>query len=91
MALRKSKTRNIIYEHICDKPGITQNELKNSLEISQSTLSYHLILLEELTLIESRKKNRKRYYFATNYETMNNRIEKSKKPPLGEIMGSVKK
>jgi predicted transcriptional regulator len=63
IALTKSKTRNQIYELICDRPAITQNEIKKSITISQSTIAYHLIILEQLKLIYIKKKGRKRYYF----------------------------
>jgi predicted transcriptional regulator len=62
-ALSKSKTRNLIFETIIDRPAITQVELKKIAQISQSTLAYHLIILEQLNLIYIKKKGRKRYYF----------------------------
>ncbi|NHJ47976.1 MAG: ArsR family transcriptional regulator [Asgard group archaeon] len=71
IALTKSKTRNQIYELICDRPAITQSEIKKIIEISQSTIAYHLIILEQLKLIYIKKKGRKRYYFPFDDISMN--------------------
>ncbi|NHJ47338.1 MAG: ArsR family transcriptional regulator [Asgard group archaeon] len=71
MALTKSKTRNQIYELIYDRPAITQSEIKKNVEISQSTIAYHLIILEQLKLIYIKKKGRKRFYFPFDDISMN--------------------
>jgi len=59
----KSETRNQIYMIIKQKPAITQNDLKRIVKISQSTLAYHLAILEQENLIYTQKKGRIRNYF----------------------------
>ena len=62
----KSETRNKIFELICDNPHITQNQLKKMISISQSTLSYHLAILEQEELIMNQKQGRRRFYYPKN-------------------------
>ena len=58
----KNKTRNTIYQEICSNPSINQRQLKEILQISQSTIAYHLIILEQENLIKVKRKGRKRFY-----------------------------
>ena len=80
LVLLKSETRNQIYEIICDKPAITQKEIKKDINVSQSTLAYHLIILEELDLITIQKKGRRRYYFVNDNNMIHNVNTKIKIP-----------
>ncbi|NHJ39469.1 MAG: ArsR family transcriptional regulator [Asgard group archaeon] len=70
LILIKSETRNQIFQYINEKPGKTQNDLMKDLNISQSTLAYHLIILEELNLITIQKKGRRGYYFINNNQSL---------------------
>jgi len=60
----KNKTRNAIYQEICTNPSITQSHLQEILQISQSTIAYHLIILEQENLISIQRKGVKRFYFS---------------------------
>lgn len=60
----KSDTRNHIYDLISKHPSITQKDLKRIVKVSQSTLSYHLAILEQEGLIYNLKKERIRNYYA---------------------------
>ena len=59
----KSETRNKILELVIENPSITQNEIRKIIDVSQSTLAYHLAILEQEDLIFSQKKGRKKGYF----------------------------
>ena len=59
----KNKTRNSIFQEISNNPSLTQNQLQETLQISQSTIAYHLIILEKENLITVQRKGRKSYYF----------------------------
>ncbi|MHA1244711.1 MAG: winged helix-turn-helix transcriptional regulator [Candidatus Heimdallarchaeota archaeon] len=60
----KNKTRNAIFQEICTNPSITQSNLQKILRISQSTIAYHLIILEQENLISIQRKGRKRFYYS---------------------------
>ena len=60
----KNKTRNTIFQEISSNPSITQNSLQKILQIGQSTIAYHLIILEQEKLISVEIKGRKRFYFS---------------------------
>ncbi|NHJ47973.1 MAG: winged helix-turn-helix transcriptional regulator [Asgard group archaeon] len=72
LVLMKSETRNRIFDCIIENPGITQNNLMHKLNISQSKLAYHLIILEDLDIIYIQKKGRIRFYFVNKNEIQNN-------------------
>ena len=59
----KSETRNKILEFIAEKPSINQSDIKKNIEISQSTLAYHLTILEQEGLIYCQKQGRKKLYY----------------------------
>lgn len=61
----KNKTRNAIFQEISKNPSLTQKHLQEILQISQSTITYHLIILEQENLITVQRKGRKSYYFPT--------------------------
>lgn len=60
----KNETRNKIYQAICNNPKINQNQLIQLIQVSQSTIAYHLIILEQEKLIAIKKKGRIRYYYS---------------------------
>jgi predicted transcriptional regulator len=62
----KSETRNQILNIIQEEPGITQLEIKKKVQRSQSTITYHLVILEQEEFIAIQRKGRKRYYFPIN-------------------------
>ncbi|MHA1309279.1 MAG: winged helix-turn-helix transcriptional regulator [Candidatus Heimdallarchaeota archaeon] len=59
----KNKTRKAIYQEICANPPITQFQLQKVLQIGQSTIAYHLIILEQEDIISIERKGRKRFYY----------------------------
>jgi len=59
----KSESRKKIYQLICEKPGISQDTIKKESNLSQSTIAYHLIILEQDDLIYHQKINFKQMYF----------------------------
>ncbi|NHJ86616.1 MAG: winged helix-turn-helix transcriptional regulator [Asgard group archaeon] len=61
--IMKSDTRKELLELISNEQGITQSQLKKKTNLSQSTISYHLAILENEGLILQRKINRRKYYF----------------------------
>ncbi len=60
----KNETRNKIYQTICNNPKIDQKRLIHLIKVSQSTIAYHLIILEQENLIAIEKKGRNRYYYS---------------------------
>lgn len=62
----KSKTREKILNAIKEKPKITQKHLKEKLNLSQSTVAYHLSILEYNQLIYHHKKGQLKYYVLKN-------------------------
>ena len=61
----KSETRNLILNIIREEPGITQMRIKKKVLKSQSTITYHLVILEKEDFIAIQRKGRRRYYFPT--------------------------
>jgi len=61
----KSETRNQILNIIREEPGITQLRIKKKVQRSQSTITYHLVILEQEEFIAIQRKGRRRYYFPT--------------------------
>ena len=61
----KSETRNQILNIIREEPGITQLKIKKKVQRSQSTITYHLVILEQEEFITFQRKGRRRYYFPT--------------------------
>lgn len=59
------ETRRNIYTTIVQYPGLHERELARKLDMSLSTLDYHLHYLEKRDLIVSRKDGRYTRYFAT--------------------------
>ncbi|MBK5114864.1 MAG: ArsR family transcriptional regulator [Candidatus Heimdallarchaeota archaeon] len=59
----KSETRNLILNIIRDEPGITQMKIKKKVQKSQSTITYHLVILEQEDFIAIQRKGWRRYYF----------------------------
>ena len=59
----KSETRNKILELVTETPLITQCDIKKSIDINQSTLAYHLAILEQEELISYQKQGRKKLYY----------------------------
>ena len=66
----KSETRNQIFDIIRENYPITQNDIIKSLHISQSTLAYHLAILQQEELIYSKKQGRKKFYYIGNSEKL---------------------
>ena len=66
----KSETRNQIFEVIREHSPITQSDIKQSLQISQSTLAYHLAILQQEELIHYKKQGRKKYYYLGRVEDL---------------------
>ncbi len=64
--LFKSKSRQQIFDSVCQKLGITQGEIGKLVPISQSTIAYHLIILEDEDFIYIERRGCKRYYYCTN-------------------------
>ncbi|NPE09490.1 MAG: winged helix-turn-helix transcriptional regulator [Asgard group archaeon] len=62
----KSETRNQILSLIREEPGITQLRIRNKVQRSQSTVTYHLVILEQEDFITIQRKGRRRYYFPIN-------------------------
>ncbi len=62
----KSEIRKQILELIQEEPGITQKKIIMKIQKSQSTITYHLVVLENEEFIEIRRKGRKNYYFLKN-------------------------
>ena len=61
-AVLKSETRNRILDLVIENPSISQSDIKKHIDISQSTLAYHLAILEQEGLITCYKKGRKKSY-----------------------------
>lgn len=59
----KSETRSQILNIIREEPGITQMRIKKKVQRSQSTITYHLVILEQEDFITIQRKGRRRYYF----------------------------
>lgn len=59
----KSETRNQILHIISEEPGITQMKIKKKVQRSQSTITYHLVILEQEDFIVIQRKGRRIYYF----------------------------
>ncbi len=59
--LRLKTPRRILIQ-ILDKDGCSFNEILEEVDISKSTLSYHLKKLQEKSLVESEKEGRKKIY-----------------------------
>ncbi|MHA1435901.1 MAG: hypothetical protein ACTSO7_18845, partial [Candidatus Heimdallarchaeota archaeon] len=59
----KNKTRKVICQEFCTNLPITQFQLQKVLQISQSTIAYHLIILEQEDIISIERKGRKRFYY----------------------------
>ncbi|MCK5297345.1 MAG: winged helix-turn-helix transcriptional regulator [Candidatus Heimdallarchaeota archaeon] len=62
----KSETRNQILSIIREEPGITQLRIKKKVQKSQSTVTYHLVILEQEDFITIQRKGRRKYYFPIN-------------------------
>jgi predicted transcriptional regulator len=62
----KSDTREKIYQYITSDPGTTQSKLSKELEMTQSTIAYHLIILSQEKMIRVEQKGRRRYYYPDN-------------------------
>ena len=63
----KSETRNLILNIIHEEPGITQMKIKKKVQRSQSTITYHLVILEQEDFIAIQRKGRRRYYFPISH------------------------
>lgn len=59
------ESRRRIYEALQDSPGSHFSELKRTLEMATGTLQYHLRVLEERGLIDTREDGRYTRYFPT--------------------------
>lgn len=59
----KSDTRQRIFKLISNESAITQKQIKKQLQLSQSSIAYHLGILEREDLVYSIRENRIRYYY----------------------------
>ena len=59
----KHRTRKIIYNYISAHPGISFSDIKNVLDLTDSTLRYHLDLLEKGEKIKSMFVDGKKSYY----------------------------
>ena len=59
----KSETRKCIFKLITNESAITQKQIRKQLQLSQSSIAYHLGILEQEDLIYSIRENRIRYYY----------------------------
>jgi predicted transcriptional regulator len=62
----KNKTRRLIYNYIISYPGVSFNALKNIFELTDSSLKYHIHLLEKYNKINFFTENGTRYYYPYN-------------------------
>jgi predicted transcriptional regulator len=60
------ETREILLEHIRDRPGIAFSRLMSLLDLNEGTLRYHLNYLERKELVVSKKEGVKRVYFTSH-------------------------
>jgi len=64
-ALRPEIPRRIVM-HLLLNPGLNFGQVKQSFEISGSTLHYHLKKLEKRGIVEHRREGRETYYWVPN-------------------------
>lgn len=58
------ETRILLYDHICQNPGITFQLLKSTFKLKEGTLRYHLKYLIKRKRIILEKKGRERCYYS---------------------------
>ena len=59
----KSDTRQRIFKLISNESAITQKQIRKQLQLSQSSIAYHLGILEQEDLVYAIRENRIRYYY----------------------------
>jgi len=62
-------TRQNIYDHIRENPGVHMRGIKNELELPMGVLNHHLYRLETEEMIKSRKDGQYKLYFPVGYRT----------------------
>jgi DNA-binding MarR family transcriptional regulator/protocatechuate 3,4-dioxygenase beta subunit len=55
--------RGRIYEHICDNPGVNYSAIKQRFNLTNGTVTYHLLMLERQEFIRSRQDGIYKRYF----------------------------
>ncbi|UCH88058.1 MAG: winged helix-turn-helix transcriptional regulator [Thermoplasmata archaeon] len=68
------ETRNNIFGYIQEHPGCNFSDIKNSFEISNSNVNYHLWVLERENVIFSKYTGFKRNFYSTSYPRMSKTI-----------------